>query len=531
MSLPCLNDVYSALRDSVDPPSVADQTPTSLLSLAMTTNRARPTIAEHPFDDISADIILRTCDDTKFYVHQLILSMASPIFRDMFVVGQSSVSGEDSGGNAAKPVVLITEDSAVIDRLLRFCYPVADPVVPLEELPEVMEAARKYDIGFIFEALKGTLYRDELFYPLQVYAIAARFALEDLAASAAKSRKWSLKHRPDSDVGFYDAESFDQTREGRCYVPEMDHIPARSYRHLIDYLYNESPVTQFLSPPPSAGSNQQPVSFPPYHNNRADIIIRSRDGVESFANAVVLSLAAPGLAPTISESVPSSTDSRTSNLTGMNIVHIPEAHDGVSLFLRHCHFEPLPPNLTFDQVVQFLQVAIRYGAVSALEEGRRLLRTHIPHQPLKSFLWAAKLGLKEEARVAAIQCARVGWKDSILEFDGFDAKLYYAFLKFQHSYGRAVFQATSSKALASHQWGDNQVLWKDGDPFGTSAPETVFALMVNMEESKNELRHWSFDPSSCRALADKVRVACSEVCPSKFFIETLEPMLVIPRLY
>ena len=40
--------------------------------------------AASPFDKPSADVILRTSDFVDFYVHKVVLSLASAFFEDMF---------------------------------------------------------------------------------------------------------------------------------------------------------------------------------------------------------------------------------------------------------------------------------------------------------------------------------------------------------------------------------------------------------------------------------------------------------------
>ncbi|KAI0255963.1 hypothetical protein BJV78DRAFT_1113987, partial [Lactifluus subvellereus] len=41
-----------------------------------------------PFDDADADIILRSSDQVNFHVYKVILSVASPFFKDMFSLPQ-----------------------------------------------------------------------------------------------------------------------------------------------------------------------------------------------------------------------------------------------------------------------------------------------------------------------------------------------------------------------------------------------------------------------------------------------------------
>ncbi|KAF8988087.1 hypothetical protein BDQ17DRAFT_1435208 [Cyathus striatus] len=72
------------------------------------------TRASHPFDDSEgSDIILRTSDKVDFYIHRVILSVASPYFKDAFSALQYA------SNNASKPLVEIPEPGMILDPLLR----------------------------------------------------------------------------------------------------------------------------------------------------------------------------------------------------------------------------------------------------------------------------------------------------------------------------------------------------------------------------------------------------------------------------
>ena len=51
-----------------------------------TTNSPPIMQVETSFDDPTADVILRTSDHVDFRVHRAVLPLASPAFRDMFVL-------------------------------------------------------------------------------------------------------------------------------------------------------------------------------------------------------------------------------------------------------------------------------------------------------------------------------------------------------------------------------------------------------------------------------------------------------------
>lgn len=108
-----------------------------------------------PFDsDPGADIQLLSCDNFTFQARKAILSLASPIFSDMFSLPQppSSDKNEDSSAPATSlPSVQLSETGLVIDVLLRYCYPVEPPrcIDAFDTLRAVRSAAEKYDMAFI----------------------------------------------------------------------------------------------------------------------------------------------------------------------------------------------------------------------------------------------------------------------------------------------------------------------------------------------------------------------------------------------
>src|SRR5262245_4610924 len=104
-----------------------------------------------------ADIIIISHPDrTEFRLHKCILSAASTFFRDMFSLPQPLVLPESE-----LPIIPVTESQTTLDLLLRFVYPIHDPIITnLDDLSSVLAAAVKYD----FEAVCTTL-RKQLVLP------------------------------------------------------------------------------------------------------------------------------------------------------------------------------------------------------------------------------------------------------------------------------------------------------------------------------------------------------------------------------
>ncbi|KAJ6525932.1 hypothetical protein DFH09DRAFT_1046323 [Mycena vulgaris] len=136
-----------------------------------------------PFDDPAGDVILRSSDGIDFHVHRLVLSLASPFFKQMFTLPQPNAE-------PGVPAILVSESALVLDRALRFWYPGAVPILSqtLDELQQMLECLlMKYDIQSIIpfaqHQLRGYMEGD----PVSVFAIACRHEWKDLALEAAKS--------------------------------------------------------------------------------------------------------------------------------------------------------------------------------------------------------------------------------------------------------------------------------------------------------------------------------------------------------
>ncbi|KAJ7627871.1 hypothetical protein B0H17DRAFT_901672, partial [Mycena rosella] len=65
-----------------------------------------------PFDDPNADAILRSSDDIDFHVHRIVLSLASPFFRQMLSLPQAETE-------PSVAILPVSESALVLDRALR----------------------------------------------------------------------------------------------------------------------------------------------------------------------------------------------------------------------------------------------------------------------------------------------------------------------------------------------------------------------------------------------------------------------------
>ena len=140
--------------------------------------------AEAPFDDPRADLILQSSDEVHFRVFKPILSLASPIFDDMFSIPPPP---------SQKPhdevqVVHLTEHSTALDVVLRHIYPVRSPKGDKLLYANILaEFVRKYQVEALDENITVYLTDNVEHDPAGVYAIAVTYGYNDIGAIAARS--------------------------------------------------------------------------------------------------------------------------------------------------------------------------------------------------------------------------------------------------------------------------------------------------------------------------------------------------------
>ncbi|KAH8110722.1 hypothetical protein DFH11DRAFT_1618243 [Phellopilus nigrolimitatus] len=180
------------------------------------------TSAIYPLNDVSlpADgVILQSADGIQFKIYKNILALASPFFRDMFMlpqpVGNSTRSSEpilqaSSSDASSLPVIEVPENSDTLDILLRLIYPLSPPAFPgtsasgtvnnaqslVRAVDPVLAAALKYDMPLVVKALctklldaANTTAPDgsvvDATLALRVFALACRYKLKEEARAAA----------------------------------------------------------------------------------------------------------------------------------------------------------------------------------------------------------------------------------------------------------------------------------------------------------------------------------------------------------
>lgn len=116
---------------------------------------------KEPFDsDPGADIILISCDNAEFRARKAILSFISPVFSDMFSLPHAITDevGERPETINNLPFVHLSENGAVIDTLLRYGYPLINPLtIDSYLLIDVLNAAEKYDMKYAMSGIEAAL--------------------------------------------------------------------------------------------------------------------------------------------------------------------------------------------------------------------------------------------------------------------------------------------------------------------------------------------------------------------------------------
>jgi len=137
------------------------------------------------FDD--ADIILRTSRSKGFRVHQVVLSVASPVLRALLAdVPKSSTEDDEKG---ALPEIDVEDAPEDLDLLLRLIYPITIPPKfdDFDTLSRAFAILQKYKVEGVQELLKPTLISHPFLTsdPVRVYAMACRLGFKEEAEVAA----------------------------------------------------------------------------------------------------------------------------------------------------------------------------------------------------------------------------------------------------------------------------------------------------------------------------------------------------------
>jgi len=147
-------------------------------------------MSPYQFTADDADIILRAsrCDDPReFRVHKTILSIASPVFKDMFNIPQPISSATPAG--PAVPVIDVDDTPEDLESFLRMIYPFGFPAMPtLDAISNALVMFDKYQVqDGSLQPLRSLLVSPKFLNndPIRVYSLACGWGFKEEADLAA----------------------------------------------------------------------------------------------------------------------------------------------------------------------------------------------------------------------------------------------------------------------------------------------------------------------------------------------------------
>ncbi|PVF93746.1 hypothetical protein CPB86DRAFT_829093, partial [Serendipita vermifera] len=135
------------------------------------------------FPEGYGDFVFKSSDGVVFHFPRFLLSHVSPVFKDMYAIGEGVKNQE---------IMTLSEDSATLEYFLRHIDPVKEtPHLDWNRLAGTLQAAEKYQIDSIFKwfereasiSLTTTQY-PTLPNPMLCYSLARRYALRATAKLA-----------------------------------------------------------------------------------------------------------------------------------------------------------------------------------------------------------------------------------------------------------------------------------------------------------------------------------------------------------
>ena len=390
--------------------------------------------ASSPFNRDDGDIIFRSSDLVHFALHKVILVISSPVFADLFSLGQGDVLEPEKSTNGI-PIISVPESSTILDLFLRILYPLEKPsVTDLPTIASLLETGRKYQVPSVSKPMSTALNAHLTTDPCRVYAIACRFNMEAYARAAALH---AVKMRFQSAF---------------IYVPEMKLITAGSYYRFLYHLRRGStPVSDaywgqfsFIERNPNDGVPYKARSSAPLPTPwdiadalracAADITICSSEGVEFRVHKVIVSVTSPvlkGLVDTGTLKDPQA------------VIDIAESSHSASELLKCCYghsfdIPPDPDDNTLVSVCERARLAQKYEVASAITQARLAFRYCLKaggtSDPLLGYYLAIGLRWPDEAAFAA-RLAIFDTRKDILstyipEMETFSAEVFYNLLKY-----------------------------------------------------------------------------------------------------
>ncbi|RPD73311.1 hypothetical protein L226DRAFT_107753 [Lentinus tigrinus ALCF2SS1-7] len=383
------------------------------------TTLERPTKASSPFNMDDADLVILTKDNVEFYVHRVILCIASPIFKTMLSLPQPPEA-------VLTPSVDVSEDSQTMETFLRIIYPVADPEIrSLRHLREVLAAGMKYDVPVVIAASRKALSQQAFIEadPLQVFALACTLGMEAEAKVAAKAAvvQNRVSGATCADLeeitagGYFRLSQLNRTRttktgplcfcEGskgeRVSVDFTEIGPLCRPSQLLTTAWTASRSPSMTESPPPAPQRRDlfmDISLPP------DIILKSCDACSFSAHQSVIAMASPAMWSTLNDSY----CHISSDDGDLPTYELPEKALVLEELLRLCYPLQFRDIAAYD-TQQFLDIlsASRTYKLAKVESMLQAQWSKIAkREPLRFYFAAVRFGWKHEALFCAQELIR-----------------------------------------------------------------------------------------------------------------------------
>lgn len=440
--------------------------------------------ARHPFDDISGDVILRTSDKVLFYVHSVIISIASGYFKEQLSrqrPAKASLTAPDS-----QLIIDVEETSHELYPALSWCYPVAHPKLPgINSVPTILSVAVKYDMASVITHMHLPLRELLHQHSRRVFALACTYNYEDVAQEAAMTIKNRYAHAYSWD------DDWNVTTPSQIYPAKMPSIPSALYLRLIQYVWGTEEVPHFCQPSQSSMLDMRSYIIPrTLQFADGDIAIRACQGdrIDFIVHSAIISFSSSVLKHDIIHLTPSQGASPGQRL---QVLELPESGTTLSVLLTLCYPSSDSDTLQVDFCVipDLVEAGRKYAIEAADGFCRRLIRRLEPTDPFFAYSLAMTYGWYEEARHAAVRIARLNTEYQYHPcMETLEAKLYYPLLKFCHEYRKrlriiseqtipAVTFDMPDKDLPRCNW-----MWQLGD---CDMRDAAWALAANIRAAKN----------------------------------------------
>ena len=475
-------------------------------------------LAAYPFNVPRTDVVFTTADGVEFRLFKNVLSIASPFFADMFSLaqpeGQAEVQLTEPGKPSNITPIPITESSCTFDSLLRFCYPVTDPVITsLPELELILDAARKYQMEEAINLAKRMLRQFVDGQPLRTFTLACRFGAEEESrlAAAAWKRFYEAKFKPPppqkkasktppkpvrSRAPPLAYPDFATTLMCTGYIPEMADLPAAVYHRLMYYgrVNFESPPSfihrdaVYPPPIPSAATPRDDVLEWPIAPADADIIVRSVDGVDFPFHTLLLKLSA----------VTSLIDAGT-NMEPVDGTP-PIAQVSVSSTVLKDLLNVCLPSAGCDiedtyRLWRLSRVAIEYKMDPVIAAVKKQCQRKAATWPLSVYLIASQSGWAEDAassaRLLTEQVHIEDIYDPILEET--PSAVYHALLRYHHHALAAMSRVMGKYTPARAEWKGRFTRYPDTWPVYVALPVAGQELERQMQRTTPNRGQRAFD--------------------------------------